>query len=297
MPPRPFSNQIADVSLVVYLLISKYVDHLPLYRLIEIFKRKQLKIPPSTINGWVHTGIKLLTPLYQALRKDVLHAGYLQADETTIKVLEKSTKKGKSHLGYYWVYHTPVNKALFFEYQKGRDQRGPMKLFAEFNGVVQCDGYEVYEAIEKRFKHITLTHCMAHVRRKFDVALSNNREKSSYVLEQLKIVYRVERIIKNYKLSDDRILKLRQRFAKPILTQLGAWMKKELLTALPSSSYGKALAYSIKRWKKFNAYLEDPKLQIDNNLIENKIRPIAIGRKNYLVRRIPPCRTKRRYDL
>ena len=282
LPTTPFAQTIADVSLIVYLIVSKYVDHLPLYRLIEIFKRKKLKIPPATMNGWVHSGIKLLAPLYNALLKDVLIVGYLQVDETTIRVLEKFIKKRKSHLGYYWVYHSPVNKAIIFDYQKGRDQSGPMKLLSGFEGILQCDGYEVYAAIEKKNNGISLIHCMAHARRKFEEALSNNKEKSTYVLEQMQILYRVERLIREYKLADERITALRQRFSKPVLQQLGIWMKEELKTALPSSSFGKALAYSVSRWKKLCAYIDDPRLQIDNNLIENKIRPVAIGRKNYL---------------
>jgi len=281
-PVEIFPQLIADVSLIEYLLISKYVDHLPLYRLIEIFKRHQLKIPPATMNGWIHQGIKLLKPLYEALIKDVLEAQYIQADETTIRVLEKHTKKKKSHLGYYWAYHSPVNKAIFFEYQKGRDQSGPLNLFANFQGVVQCDGYEVYEAIAKKNKNISLIHCMAHARRKFEKALSNNKEKATYVLEEMKILYRVERLIREYNLSDDRINKLRNKFSKPVLEHLGEWLKEQAKIEVPSLSLGKAIFYSLKRWKKLSAYTEDPKLQIDNNLIENKIRPIAVGRKNYL---------------
>jgi transposase len=305
LPDFTFPQVIADVSLIVYLMISKFCDHLPEHRIIEIFTRQNLKIPPSTMNGWMHRGIRLLLPLYEALKKDVLASKYLQVDETTIRVMEKLKKddwsvrkyaKGTaqekirgifdkrvgSHLGFYWSYHAPVIKALFFDYQKGRDHSGPMMLLEHFIGYLQSDAYQVYDMIEQEYDSIQLIHCMAHARRYFERALTSDKAKATFVLEKIQSLYRVERIIREYKLSDERIGKLRQQYSKPIIRKLKEWLDEQVLTALPKSYIGKAILYAHKRWDKLSAYLDNPILQIDNNLVENKIRPIAIGRKNYL---------------
>lgn len=281
LPDVPFPQVIADVSLIVYLMISKYLDHLPEHRIIEIFTRQKLKIPPSTMNGWMHRGIRLLLPLYEALQKDVLASQYLQVDETTIRVMEK-LRKGKTHLGFYWAYHAPMIGALFFDYQKGRDHSGPMKLLENFSGYLQSDAYQVYDMIDEEYDSIQLIHCMAHARRYFERAKTSDRAKATFVLEKIQSLYRVERIISEYDLSDDRILKLRQQFSRPVMKELQDWLDLQLLKELPKSSIGKAIHYAHKRWDKLSTYLDNPILQIDNNLVENKIRPIAIGRKNYL---------------
>jgi transposase len=282
LPDFPYPQVMADVSLIAHLLISKFVDHLPENRILKIFKRQQLKIPSSTINGWTHRGIKTLIPLFEALKKEVLSSHYLQADETTIKILEKDKKKGKTHLGYFWAYHAVSEQALFFDYQPGRDQSGPTKLLEHYRGYLQCDGYAVYDVIDKNNQHIKLMHCMAHARRKFEKALTNDHDRAAHAMTEIQKLYRIERLAKEYNISEERHKKLRNRMARPILEQLGAWLATESKKIRPTSSIGEAIIYAHKRWDKLMLYLDDVSLCIDNNLIENKIRPIAIGRKNYL---------------
>lgn len=162
LPTFPIEKGIAGPGLLAQIMIDKFVDHLPIYRQIERFKREGIKIPSSTINGWQEAVCKLLCPLYENLKHRVLSQGYIQADETPIQVLDKN-KKGKTHQGYHWVYYSPLEKTVFFDYNKGRSREGPAKLLKNFTGYLQTDGYSVYDFFGAK-KHITHLNCMAHAR-------------------------------------------------------------------------------------------------------------------------------------
>jgi len=280
LPARPIEKGIAGPGLLAQIVIDKYVDHLPLYRQGERFKRAGVLIPDTTIGGWVSAVCKLLQPLYEAHKKQVVQLGYLQADETPIKVLDKD-KKGTTHRGYFWVYHNPIQKAVLFDYQMGRGREGPEGILSAFTGYLQSDGYGVYEAFDDR-KGITLLHCMAHARRMFVEAIANDKQRAEYVLEQMQLLYGIEQRAKEQQLSFEGIALLRQQEATPLLKHLGQWMKQQYIEVLPKSPIGKAFAYSIERWKKLCVYTTDGRLNIDNNGVENQIRPVAVGRKNYL---------------
>tara|TARA_R110002050_G_C8908479_1_gene510617 strand:+ start:882 stop:1898 length:1017 start_codon:yes stop_codon:yes gene_type:complete len=163
LPAFPIEKGIAGPGLLAQIMIDKFVDHLPIYRQIERFKREGVKISSSTINGWQESISSLLWPLYETLKSRVLGQGYIQADETPIQVLDK-TKQGKTHKGYYWIYHSPLEKTVFFDYQHGRSQKRPAELLKGFKGYLQTDGYVVYDLIS-RSKDITHLNCMAHARR------------------------------------------------------------------------------------------------------------------------------------
>ncbi|MBD0295237.1 MAG: IS66 family transposase, partial [Flavisolibacter sp.] len=223
---------------------------------------------------------KLLTPLYEAHKKQLLQTKYLQADETPLKGLDKD-KKGTTHRGYYWVYHNHVEKVVLFDYQMGRGREGPEGIVKEFTGYLQTDGYGVYDAFEDR-EGVTLLHCMAHARRMFVDALGNDQARAAYVLEGMQQLYQIEQRAKEQQLSFETIAWLRQQQAMPVLKQLGQWMQQQYVGVLPKSPIGKALAYSIERWEKLCLYTTNGMLQIDNNPIENQIRLVAVGRKNYL---------------
>jgi transposase len=280
LPARPIDKGMAGPGLLAQVVIDKYIDHLPLYRQGERFKRAGILIPDTTIGGWVSAVCKLLLPLYEAHKKQVLQTHYLQADETPIKVLDKD-KKGTTHRGYFWVYHNPIGKVVLFDYQSGRGREGPEGILSAFQGYLQTDGYGVYEAFDDR-KGITLLNCMAHARRMFVEALSNDQARAEYVLEQMQLLYGVEQRAKEQQLSFEGIALLRQQEVLPVLEHLGKWMQAQYLQVLPKSPIGKALGYSIERWEKLNRYVQEGWLNIDNNPVENQIRPIAIGRKNYL---------------
>jgi transposase len=280
MPVRPIEKAIAGPGLLAQVVIDKYVDHLPLYRQMQRFDRAGVKLPYSTIADWISGTCKLISPLYEALKAEVLQSNYLHADETTIKVLD-SNKKGTTHRGYFWVYNNSPGRLVLFDYQEGRDAEAPNELLAGFKGYLQTDGYTVYEGYDKK-EGVTLLHCMAHARRKFFDAQKNDAARSQYVLEQMQQLYAIERDCKEKNLSVEQKQAVRQQKATPILEQLGKWMKEQYMQVLPKSLIGQALAYSISRWDKLSIYTTDGMLCIDNNPVENSIRPVAIGRKNYL---------------
>jgi transposase len=280
MPDRPLPKAIAGPGLLAQIVIDKYVDHLPLHRQQQRFSREKINIPYSTISDWVTNTCKLITPLYDALQKEVLASSYLHADETPIKVLDKD-KKGETHRGYFWVYHNSLQDMVLFDYQPSRGREGPSELLKNFQGHLQTDGYAAYN-IFKEQKDVTLLHCMAHARRKFIEAEPNDTVRSRYALGQIQQLYAIERKATDEQLNELDVLKLRQQEALPILESLGKWMQQAYVEVLPKSAIGKALAYSIERWKQLMIYTTDGKLNIDNNPVERAIRPVAIGRKNYL---------------
>ena len=276
----PFGRSKAGVSLVSHILVSKYVEHLPLHRLIARFARSGLKIPPATMGQWVATGAERLFLLYDAYQEMMFRSDYLQMDETTLRVLEDG--KGKTHLGYMWAVFDPVLKLPFFFYRKGRDHKGAKELLANFAGVLQSDGFGVYETLKRMLDALSLMNCMAHVRREFFEARSNDAQRAETALTLIKLLYAVEEKARNLGLSAGERLRLRLEESKPIFDTLGQWLRTEYDKVTPASTIGKAIQYALNRWKNLGLYLTDGKIEIDNNLVENIIRPIAIGRKNYL---------------
>jgi hypothetical protein len=218
--------------------------------------------------------------LYEALKQQVLQSTYLHADETPIKVLDKD-KKGKTHRGYYWVYQNSIEKLVLFDYREGRGREGPVEVLENFTGYLQTDDYNVYEPFGEK-STVRLMHCMAHARRKFHEALQNDEARAAYALEQIGKLYTIERTCKEESFSFEQIQKVRQQKSVAILDSLGQWMKEQYVQVTPKSTIGKALAYSIERWERLSVYTEDGMLNIDNNPVENSIRPVAVGRKNYL---------------
>ena len=210
----------------------------------------------------------------------MLSQGYLQADETPVPVLDKN-KKGKTHRGYYWVYYSPLEKTVFFDYNKGRSREGPAKLLKNFNGYLQTDGYAVYDSFGNQ-KNITHLNCMAHARRGFEKALDYDKARAEYAMEMFQKLYDIEREARKKGMSPQERYTLRLDKALPILNELGKWIVETYKKVLPKSAIGMAVAYCIPRWEKLMNYLHDGSLEIDNNFAENAIRPIAPGRKNYL---------------
>jgi len=280
LPSRPLDKAMAGPGLLAQIVIDKYVDHLPLYRQMQRFERGGLKLPYSTLTDWVGSTCRLITPLYEALKTEVLKSRYLHADETPIKVMDKD-KKGQTHRGYYWVYQNSLKKTVFFDYQESRGREGPSGILEHFQGYLQTDGYSAYEAFDKK-EGITLINCMAHARRMFHEALQNDEARASYALEQIARLYTIERICKEQPLNYAETAEARRQKSVPLLESLGQWMKEQYMEVAPKSAIGKALAYSLERWTRLSLYTKDGMLSIDNNAVENSIRPVAIGRKNYL---------------
>jgi transposase len=282
LPSRPIEKSIAEASLLAYILVCKYVDHLPLYRLAQKFNREFDWHPAqSTLCDWVDSCCKLLNPLYNRLKQKIISSDYIQADESPIKVLDKD-KIRKTHQGYQWVYYNPMDNLVLFNYRKGRGQNGPKEILSDYCGYLQCDGYRVYDNIGQQ-EGIKLVGCLAHARRKFFDAQDNDQQKARYALELIAKIYHLDKQI-NLKYEKDytQIQKERKEKIEPILIQIKTWIEQENLRVLPKSAIAKAMRYFITQYPKLEAVMLDGRLKLDNNLIENKIRPLALGRKNYL---------------
>jgi transposase len=280
MPSRPIDKGIAGPGLIAHVMMSKFVDHLPLYRQRQQFSRQGVDISGSTIDGWVAGGCGLIVPLYNAARQIIQRASYLQVDETRIPVLDRAIV-GKTHLGFHWVYHEPIAKIVFFDYRPSRSRAGPNDILKNFTGHLQIDGYDGYNEVIARPQVIAVG-CFAHARRYFEHALDSDRERAEWMLSKIQELYALERDARQKELSFDQRYELRQKSALPLLAEIKSWLNANLTAVLPKSAIGQAIGYTLGQWVKLEKYASDGRLEIDNNLIENAIRPVAIGRKNYL---------------
>jgi transposase len=282
LPGRVIEKGIPGAALLASILVDKYCDHLPLYRQLQRFKRADIPIASSTLEGWTRQSLKILDILYQKLLEDTKAKGYLQADESPIKVIDRN-KKGTTHQGYYWVYHNPMDKTVLFDYQPGRSREAADYVLAGFKGYLQTDGYGAYDKIGKR-EGVTHLNCWAHARREFDKAKDNDKERAEKALTYIQKLYAVEASARENNLTPQERKTLRLEKSLPVINEMGKWMVNQLKKyhILPKSQIGKAFRYTMDRWDQLSAYLYDGILEIDNNLIENAIRPLALGRKNYL---------------
>ena len=280
MPELPLPKANVGASFLAKMIVDKFADHLPFYRQLKRFKREGVEIAASTYNGWYRQVCELLEPLYETLVKHTVDTDYLKADESPIPV-QTSDKKGATHKGYQWVYENPVKKIIAFQYHKSRSKEAPDEMLKNFKGTLQTDGYAAYDHFEKD-KKIKLLACMAHARRKFDEALENDKIRSEHVLLLIQQLYAIERNAKEDDLDQKEKYQLRQSESIPILNELHIYLLKQKDKVVPQSAIGKAISYSLNQWHKLIRYTENGKYDIDNNSIENKIRPLALGRKNYL---------------
>lgn len=284
LPSLPIPKGNAGPSLLSHILVGKYVDHLPLYRQQQQFKRLGVELSDRTIGGWVTASCDLLIPLYEQLMANVQQSDYIQADETPIKVLDKD-KKGDTHKGYFWVYYSPMTKTVCFQYRKGRGRAGPKEFMKDFKGAIQADGWQVYDKFEKH-KGISLLGCMAHARRKFEEATDNDKSRAEHVLTEMQKLYHIERKARKEGLTLEPRKSLRDQESKPVMDDLKSWLMENAPEStskvLPQSKIGKAISYTLGMWHRLQRYLDDGRYEIDNNWVENSIRPVALGRKNYL---------------
>jgi transposase len=280
LPLLPIHKALPGASLLAEILLQKYEYHVPFYRQIQVFRHLGLKIPENTLSGWFKPACELLEPLYEALKEQVLGSDYLQVDETTLPVINKQSKQAKKE--YLWIVRAPAEGLLFFHYDEGsRSGKTIEKLLKNFNGYLQTDGYSAYNAFEGNAS-VCLVACMAHIRRKYEQALNEHNSLAKQALAQIQQLYQVERQAQEENLSDEQRKELRQKLALPVFNAFEKWMEKNYPTVLPKSLIGKAIAYSYSLWARMKNYLKDRRLNIDNNGVENAIRPIALSRKNFL---------------
>jgi len=280
LPLLPLPRSNAGASLLAELLMSKYVYHLPFHRSIAMFKLAGVSIPASTVNGWFTGSSDLLRALYYRLRDIVLATDYIQVDESTVPVI--NDEKHRAVKSYLWVVRSVMDNLMFFHYDKGsRAQKVVIELLQNYQGAIQTDGYEAYSIYENK-KGVLLLGCWAHARRKFNDALKEDESGARYALEQIGMLYNVEAMATDQELDHDQRAALRERLAYPILCAFEKWLVNYYPKALLQGRMYKALTYTYSLFHRLSRYHLDGRYQIDNNLVENAIRPLALGRKNYL---------------
>ena len=284
LPARLQDRSLPAPGLLAHILVAKYCDHLPLYRQEQIFARRhQVHLPRQTLARWVALAADWLQPIYEQIRTGVMAGGYVQVDETPVNYLEPGN--GKTRQGYFWTASQPKGD-VFFRWETSRataclDQVVP----PTFAGTVQSDGYPAYRAfVNGRSEVITLAGCWAHVRRKFYEASETAPQMSGWLLRQIQHLYRVEASLREQHVGPRLRVAVRASHSRPIVERL----EKVLLRLkarsryLPQSPLGGAIDYALGQWATLTVYLNAGRVEIDNNLVENAIRPTALGKKNWL---------------
>ena len=286
LPAQPIPKSNASPGLLAHIAVAKYQDGLPLYRMETIFKRLGISLPRNTQASWMIKSTQLLQPLYNLLNDQLLDSGYIHMDETRVQVLNEPDKSPES-LSYMWVRRTGdiEHPIVLFDYDPSRAGAVVRSLLGDYQGYLQTDDYAGYHKTGGR-DGITHLGCMAHARRKFvdaqKVTPGKNGKvsKADMAVNMIKVLYGIEADIKNQSSEEKHLA--RQEKSLPQLEKIKVWLDKALLHTLPKGKAGEALAYMHKNWGKLTAYTQDGRLNIDNNPVENAIRPFAIGRKNWM---------------
>lgn len=279
--PRIIEKGLVSDRVVIDTVVSKYSDHLPLYRQSVILEREAgLEISRATLDGWVMRVGELLIPIAEAMRRELLGGGYIQADETTVDV-QMHDRRGQNHQAYLWQYGRPGG-GVVFDFRLGRGRDGPKLFLGKFDGILQTDGYIAYEHVGG--PRMVRVCCWSHSRRHFVDAVRLNPED----LMAIAIVRRIDELFAVDAEARARALDhaarhgLRLERAKPLLDLLKPQVEAAGARVLPSSALGKAVSYTLGFWPKLTRFLEYPEVELSNNLAENSMRPVALGRKNWI---------------
>lgn len=268
---------MAGSSLLAQIAIDKFLYHIPEYRQAKRFKELGVEITTSSINRWVHALADKLYPLYIAQMNRVLSSHYIQVDETSHSVTDRP---GSARKAYIWVVRSVMSPGIFFHYDKGsRSQEVVLKMLKDCQGA-ETDGYAAYSIYEEKQGVLPLA-CMAHVRRKFENALVTTPQAQK-ALDYIALLYMLESHLKAEGADYEQIRKEREQKAYPILQQMESWMKQTYNGCTPKSPLGKAISYAFGMWLRICRYCKEGYYHIDNNAVENAVRPITLGRKNYL---------------
>lgn len=276
-PPRPIPGGYAGASLISKVLVAKYDDHLPLYRQAEIFRREGFDVARSTLCDWVGGAMPLLEPVALEVRGSVLSGSYVQADETPVDVMDGP--EGRPKEAYLWAYRSPATGEIAFDFRMGRGRDGPKAVLKGFRGTLQTDAYAGYdEAV--RDNQLVAAGCMAHCRRKYFEALEGWAKEAALVLVAIRRLYRIEERIAD-RTAEDR-LRVRTEETVPALAEVRGLAEEFAQTTTPSSRLGKACGYLLAQWEPLTVFARDPQVRIDNNGVEQHMKAVATGRKNWL---------------
>jgi transposase len=279
LPPMAIDKGIAGEGLLAHIITCKYCDHLPLNRLEGIFKRHDVDINVSTMCDWVGKSADLLEPLVKRMHEKILQSPKINTDDTAIPVKSKK-HKGSTYNGYLWVY-VDDNNNVVFDFTPTRSREGPLKFLGKYSGYVQADAYSGYDEFFRKSK-ATEVGCNSHARRKFEYALDSDPVRAARMMVLWGRLYEIESRAKKQKFNSAQLLDARQKEAKPILAEIKTVLDEYKNQVLPKSPMGKAITYSLNQWDALNRYVDDPILDIDNNLSERTLRMVVIGRKNYM---------------
>jgi len=256
---------------------------LPLYRQETIWNRHGFKLPRNTLCGWVMAAFERVEPLLRLLKDDILNSGYIQADETTVQVMKEKHRRNQQK-SYMWSYrgNAPNYVAILYEYQETRAAKHAIEFLKSFKGYLQTDGYKGYDWVNTNNDIVHLG-CWAHARRPFAklMKIAKSSGQSDIAIELIRNLYIVETQAKEQGLSHEQRQQLRHQASKPVLDELFVWIQKMANSTSPKSVFGKGVLYIKERWSELTNFLEHGKLEIDNNAIENNIRPFALGRNNW----------------
>jgi len=281
LPARIIDKGLASDRVVIDTVVSKYADHVPLYRQSAILERETgIEMPRATLDGWVMRVGELLRPITAAMGQELLRGDYIQADETPVDV-QMHDGRGKNHQAYLWQYSRP-GAAVVFDFRMGREREGPKRFLGNFEGILQSDGYGAYDHVGGA--RIVHAGCWAHARRKFFEAIKlNPKDQTSIrIVAQIDELFAIDEKARKENLTPSDRHSLRLEKDKPLLEQIKAAVQAARIDALPKSALAKACNYTLTLWSRLTRFLDYPVLELSNNLAENAIRPIALGRRNWI---------------
>jgi transposase len=280
-PQRIIAKSLVSDQVVINTIVAKYCDALPLYRQSAILKRDiDLDICRSTMDGWVMQVGELLLPVIRHMRGELLDGSYIQADETPVGV-QMHDKRGKNHQAYLWQYGTPGG-GVVFDFRMGREREGPKQFLQQFNGILQTDGYAAYDRIGgPKMVHAC---CLAHARRKYIdvIKLDPKDQDAAHIVRLMDKLFALDATAREQDMDHAQRHALRNEKAPAMLTELRERILAAQKRVLPKSASGKAASYTLALWSKLTLFLQYPQLELSNNLAENSMRPIAIGRRNWI---------------
>lgn len=280
LPLLPLPRSNAGPTILAELHVAKYVYHLPFHRQLAMFKQLSVSLPASTVNNWFAGCSDLLRALYNRLKECVLESNYIQVDESTVPVI--NNEKHKTVKAYMWMVRAVMDNLVFFHYDKGsRAQKVVVELLQGYQGAIQTDGYAAYSVYEQK-KGVLLLGCWAHARRKFNEAIKEDKASAEYALEQIGLIYKVEHMADDQQMTYEQRAELRKRLAYPILCAFEKWLVSHYPKTVTGGRMYKAISYTYSLFHKLTRYHLDGRYLLDNNLAENAIRPLAIGRKNFM---------------
>ena len=283
LPPMLQQRSTVAPGLLAQIIVGKYCDHLPLYRQERIYwTRHRVWLPRQNLAHWMEVAADWLKPIYQHIRTGVMAGGYVQVDETPVDYLAPGN--GKTKTGYLWTASRPGGDVIY-QWETSRAAACLDNVLpVDFKGTVQCDGYTGYASFARRKEHIHLAACWAHARRKLHEARAQDPRRAAWLLRQIVHLYRIERKLRDNRSGPRLRAAVRAHQARPIYQRLNRVLTRLKLKRryLPRSGMGLALDYILNLWPLLGVYLDDGRIEIDNNIVENAIRPTALGKKNWL---------------